>query len=110
MKIHTSYSVKIKKDDGDHIACYRAFEDTVKKYRQAVDFFIDVCLKEADTFSGTASSFDKLRKMEKMTVSTQRTSSSRIRFRSRVLQVSELSPPRRYQRGNRQSKFILQPA
>ena len=71
MKIHTSYSVKIKKDDGDHIACYRAFEDTVKKYRQAVDFFIDVCLKEADTFSGTASSFDKLRKMEKMTVSTK---------------------------------------
>ena len=71
MKIHTSYSVKIKKDDGDHIACYRAFEDTVKKYRQAVDFFIDVCLKEEDTFSGTASSFDKLRKMEKMTVSTK---------------------------------------
>ena len=48
MTIYTSYSVKIKKDDGDPIACYRAFEDTAERYRQAVDFFLCVRLKEQD--------------------------------------------------------------
>ena len=43
MTIYTSYKVKIKKDDGDTIACYRAFEDTVIRYRQAVDFFLYAC-------------------------------------------------------------------
>ena len=41
MKIYTSYSIKIKKYDN-------IFKDTVAIYREAVDFFIDVCMREWD--------------------------------------------------------------
>ena len=39
MKIMTAYKVKIKDSHG-------AFSATVDLYRQAVDFFIEVCLNE----------------------------------------------------------------
>ena len=41
MKIYTSYSIKIKKYNN-------IFKDTVAIYREAVDFFIDVCMREWD--------------------------------------------------------------
>ena len=69
MTIYTTYSAKIKKDDGDSIACYRAFEDTVERYRQAVDFFLCVRLKEQEAFSELTTAFDQLRLMEQMTIS-----------------------------------------
>lgn len=71
MTIYTTYSAKIKKDDGDSIACYRAFEDTVERYRQAVDFFLCVRLKEQEAFSELTTAFDQLRLMEQMTISTK---------------------------------------
>lgn len=44
MYIYSSYSVKIK--HYNHI-----FKETIKIYRTAVDYFIDVCLKEWDSLS-----------------------------------------------------------
>ena len=44
MKLSMTYSVKIKQLN--HI-----FMDTVHLYRQAVSFFMDVCLQEWDTVS-----------------------------------------------------------
>ena len=44
MKIMSTYSVKIK--EYNHI-----FKDTIRLYRRAVDFYIDVILKEWDSFS-----------------------------------------------------------
>lgn len=89
MTIYTSYSVKIKKDDGDPIACYRVFEDTVERYRQAVDFFLCVRLKEQHAFSKLTTAFDQLRLMEQMTISTKTTRSrntiSEHRFTSFLL-------------------------
>ena len=44
MKIYSTYSVKIK--HYNHI-----FDETVRFYRNVVDFFIDVCLKEWSSIS-----------------------------------------------------------
>lgn len=44
MQIYTSYSVKIKHYN-------RIFKDTVSVYRHAVDYLINVCLKEWDSIS-----------------------------------------------------------
>ena len=43
MKIMSTYSVKIK--EYNHI-----FKDTIRLYRRAVDFYIDVILNEWDSF------------------------------------------------------------
>ena len=44
MQVHTAYSVKIKHYNN-------IFKDTVSVYRHAVDYLINVCLKEWDTIS-----------------------------------------------------------
>ena len=71
MNIYTSYRVKIRADDVSGVSCYRALDDTVAKYRQAVDFFLHVCLEEQDVFSTLKTSFDRLCAMERMTISTK---------------------------------------
>lgn len=71
MNIYTSYRVKIRTDDVSGVSCYHALDDTVAKYRQAVDFFLHVCLEEKDVFSKLKTSFDRLCAMERMTVSTK---------------------------------------
>lgn len=63
MKIISSYSVKIKHYN-------RIFNDTVKIYREAVDFFIQVCLSEWENIS-ELSSFAQLRFIEMHTHSTK---------------------------------------
>ena len=47
MKIMTTYNVKLK--TFNHANYNRIFKDTVVIYRKAVDYLIDVCLKEWDS-------------------------------------------------------------
>ena len=73
--IHSTYSVKIK--HFNHI-----FTETVKIYRDAVDFFIDVCLHEwsvLDTLHGR----NKLSYLEKVTHRTRNHPSVRYDFDKR---------------------------
>lgn len=64
MNIFSMYSVKIK--EYRHI-----FKESVKLYRSAVDFFIDVCLKEWDSFSSVVKSqSDYTKLMEILTIPT----------------------------------------
>ena len=71
MTIYTTYSVKIRTDEAHGVSFNRVLEDTVAKYRQAVDFFLCVRLAETETFSKLKTSFDQLREMERMTISTK---------------------------------------
>lgn len=64
MKIFSTYSVKIK--HYNHI-----FNETVSLYRQAVDFFIDVCLKEWNNISSLKDSKRKYNYIESVTVCTK---------------------------------------
>ena len=57
MKVVTSYSVKIKQYN-------RIFNDTVNLYREAVDFFIEVCLSEWDVLSTISGSLAQQRYIE----------------------------------------------
>ena len=66
MKIITTYKVKIRK-------AYRAFKDTVEKYRMAADFFISVILAEWEYISKIGSQFSRLREIE---ILTHRTSTN----------------------------------
>ena len=63
MKIFTTYSVKIK--HYNHI-----LTDTVELYRSAVDFYIDVILREWDAFSGLSHANDAVRIAECLSVRT----------------------------------------
>lgn len=64
MKLTSSYSVKIKH--------YRyIFNDTIKLYRGAVDFFIGVCLAEWDAISAIVDKKQQLSYMEKLTHTTK---------------------------------------
>ena len=57
MKIYSTYKVKIK--HYNHI-----FKDTVKIYRNAVDYLIDVCIKNWNTLSDINGSLNKQRYIE----------------------------------------------
>lgn len=59
MLIHTSYSVKIKRYN-----CI--FNDTVAVYRNAVDFFIEVCLNEWDGLSAIKWSTERMKRVEEL--------------------------------------------
>lgn len=72
MNIYSTYSVKIKESHG-------AFSDTVELYRKAVDFFIDVTLKEwtiVKDFSGNSC----IKIMEELTNPTQNRPTVRYDF------------------------------
>ena len=60
MRIISSYKVKIK--DLNH-----CFDETIRIYREAVSFFMDVCQKEWDACNGL-----NLSKMEKLTLVSER--------------------------------------
>ena len=63
MKISTTYGVKIKH--------YNAiFKETVRMYREAVDFFLMVCDSEWDAVSSLEGSKRKLQFIEKLTHTT----------------------------------------
>ena len=64
MKINASYSCRI-------IQYRHIFKETVQIYRDAVDFFIDVCLREWEQFSGLKYQTESTTVMERLTVITK---------------------------------------
>ena len=73
MKIFSSYSVKIKHYN-------RIFCDTVRLYRKAVDFFIEVCLADWDSLSAMAGQLTRQRYIEFQTHRTKSNSSPAYDF------------------------------
>ena len=65
MMIFSTYSVKIK--HYNHI-----FDETVPLYRQAVDFFIDVCLKEWNEISAIKGDVLRRSYIERVSISTKK--------------------------------------
>lgn len=65
MKLSMTYSVKIKRLN--HI-----FMDTVRLYRQAVSFFMDVCLQEWDTVSSGKGQKERVNLVESFTVASKK--------------------------------------
>ena len=64
MTIYTNYKVKIRE-------AHKAFADTVEIYRQATDFFIDVCLKEWEAIA-ELSGLNRKSLVEKLTIKTSK--------------------------------------
>lgn len=73
MDIISSYSVKIKRYN-------RIFNNTIKLYREAVDFFIHVCLSEWDHLSELSGSHQQLRYIEIHTHCTKSNPEPRFPF------------------------------
>ena len=63
MKIYSSYKVKIKHYN-------RIFDQTVRLYRDAVDFFIDVIDTEWDKIADISTSIRRVNAVEKLTIRT----------------------------------------
>lgn len=64
MKLSMTYRVRVK--GFNHI-----FDETVRLYRQAVSFFVDVCLTEWDLISTGKSQKERVNLVETMTVKTK---------------------------------------
>ena len=64
MKIYSMYSRKIQ--GFNHI-----FEPTLDLYRAAVDFFIDVCLKEWEIITAQKTALDRNNQVERLTIRTK---------------------------------------
>ena len=73
MKVSMTYSVKIKRLN--HI-----FMDTVRLYRQAVSFFMDVCLQEWDTVSSGKGQKERVNLVESFTVASKKNPSVPYNF------------------------------
>ncbi|MBR2999814.1 MAG: transposase, partial [Oscillospiraceae bacterium] len=65
MRTQVMYSQKIRQHSG-------IFKDTVKAYRDAVSFFISVCLKEWNVISGEPVPKQRMNLLEKMTHPTEK--------------------------------------
>lgn len=79
MKIYSSYKVKIKNYN-------KIFEDTVKIYREATSFFIDVCDKEWDILE-PLKSFERCREIEKMSLLTKKNQNPKYNFNKRFYKM-----------------------
>ena len=64
MQLNMTYSVKIKHYN-------KIFNDTVKLYRNATDFFIKVCMQEWDRFKTGKNQKEKVNIVESLTVKTK---------------------------------------
>lgn len=64
MELHMTYSVKVKRLN--HV-----FTDTVRLYRQAVSFFVDVCLQEWDTISSGKNQKERVNLTESLTITSK---------------------------------------
>lgn len=73
MELSMIYSVKIKRLN--HI-----FIDTVHLYRQAVSFFMDVCLQEWNTVSSRKSQKERVNLVESFTVASKKNPSVPYNF------------------------------
>ena len=65
MRTQVMYSQKIRQHSG-------IFKDTVRAYRDAVSFFISVCLKEWEVISGETVPKQRMTLLEKMTHPTEK--------------------------------------
>lgn len=79
MNIFSSYKVKIK--HYNHI-----FEQTVRIYRNAVSFFIDVCGKEWNVLK-PLKSLERCRKMEELTLQTKKNKNPKYNFNERFYKM-----------------------
>ena len=79
MNIFSSYKVKIK--HYNHI-----FEQTVKIYRNAVSFFIDVCDKEWDVLE-PLKNLERCRKIEELTLYTKKNQNPKYNFNERFYKM-----------------------
>ena len=66
MRVFSTYSVKINES-----APKAAFKDTVALYRQTVDFFIGIAVREWDAVSSMPNAKERLSYMEALTVATK---------------------------------------
>ena len=73
MKIHSSYKVKIRHYN-------RIFDRTIRLYRDAVDFFIDVIESEWEDISGISAAVRRVNAVEKLTIRTAKRPSVRYDF------------------------------
>lgn len=65
MKLISTYSVKIK--DHNHI-----FKESVAQYRSAVDFFIDVCIKEWDKINVIKGTKEKMSYVQSLSIPSKK--------------------------------------
>ena len=79
MQIYTTYKVKIK--HYNHI-----FKDTVLIYRKAVDFLIEVCLREWDTVSELNSN-QRINRVERLTHATKDNPNPKYDFDSKFYKM-----------------------
>ncbi len=80
MKIHTTYKVKIKQ-------YIRIFKETVALYRNAVDFFIDVCIKEWEPLSACKFSTQQNNYIESVTIPTNNHPDVKYNFNNRFYKM-----------------------
>lgn len=73
MELYTTYSVKIK--HYNHI-----FNETVYIYRNAVDFFIDVCVSEWNNIDSISGDLSRQRYVENICISTKQNPNIRYNF------------------------------
>ena len=79
MKIFSSYKVKIKYYN--HI-----FEQTVKIYRSAVSFFIDICDKEWGLLE-SLNNLGRCRKIEELTLQTKKNTNPKYNFNEKFYKM-----------------------
>ena len=75
LKIHSTYSVKLNNGVNGQV-----FQQTVRLYRKAVDFYIAVMLQEQDEFSGLSNQNAAVRLAEQFSVATKHRPSVRYDF------------------------------
>lgn len=79
MNIFSSYKVKIKNYN-------KILSDTVKIYREAVSFFIDICDKEWDILF-SLKNLERCRKMEELSLSIKKNPNPKYNFNGRFYKM-----------------------
>lgn len=79
MNIFSSYKVKIKNYN-------KIFENTVKIYREAVSFFIDICDKEWDTLESLRN-LKRCRNIEKLALQTKQNPNPKYNFNEKFYKM-----------------------
>lgn len=79
MKVYSSYKVKIKKYN-------KIFTNTVKIYREAVSFFINICDKEWGILKDLKK-LERCREIEKLSLSTKKNLNPKYDFNERFYKM-----------------------
>lgn len=75
MNIYSSYGIRITDRQFNHV-----FNETTKKYRSAVDFFIQVIIAEWDAINQVEGSLNKRSKVENLTIETRKNLNPKYSF------------------------------